>query len=204
MFALFLENPIIGILAMLGLVAAITIHEFAHAWVADKLGDPTPRLQDRVSLDPRKHLDPMGTLLILFLGFGWGKPVEFDPFNLKHLRRDAALIALAGPASNLLTAGILALAMRLLPLLGFVDLAAALTIQLSVMLAVFNMIPIHPLDGGKIILAFLPEETAHEWDEMMHRYGIWILLFLILPLGGQSAASRLIQPIISTIVSFMI
>ena len=98
------SNPFLFLLEIIALVSALTFHEFAHAWMADKLGDPTPRLQDRLTLNPAKHLDPLGTLLLLVAGFGWGKPVEFDPFNLRHPRRDTALIALAGPVSNILMA----------------------------------------------------------------------------------------------------
>src|SRR3990167_10568404 len=88
------------------LLIALTVHEFSHALVADKLGDPTPRLMKRLSLNPLNHLDPIGTLMLLFFHFGWGKPVPFDPFNLRHPRRDAALISLAGPVSNLILAAI--------------------------------------------------------------------------------------------------
>lgn len=94
-----LQNPIVFIMSAIGLVIAVTVHEFCHAFVADYLGDPTPRVQGRVTLNPLAHLDPFGTLALLFIGFGWGKPVEFDPYNLKHKTRDTALIALAGPVS---------------------------------------------------------------------------------------------------------
>src|SRR3989344_291453 len=99
---------------IISLVIAITIHEFAHAFVADHLGDPTPRLQGRVTLNPLAHLDPMGTLLLFIVHFGWGKPVQFDPFNLRNPRRDAALISLAGPATNLVTATVASIVMQVL------------------------------------------------------------------------------------------
>src|SRR4051812_27134518 len=97
-------SPLSFFVAAIALLIAITVHEFSHALSADKLGDPTPRLQGRISLNPLVHLDPIGTLLILFVGFGWGKPVVFDPFNLKNPRKDAAIISLAGPASNFILA----------------------------------------------------------------------------------------------------
>src|SRR3989344_6599100 len=96
----FLNNPVGVILFLLSVVIAVSVHEFMHAKTADKLGDPTPELAGRVTLDPRAHLDPLGSFLFLMVGFGWGKPVPFDPFNLDNPRRGAALISLAGPASN--------------------------------------------------------------------------------------------------------
>src|SRR3989304_9414536 len=86
------------------LLIAVTIHEFAHAFIADKLGDPTPGMQGRISLNPLRHLDPIGTLMLILFRFGWGKPVPFDPFNLRHPKRDSAIIALAGPVSNIILA----------------------------------------------------------------------------------------------------
>ena len=101
---------------LFGLIIAITVHEFAHALLADRLGDPTPRSQGRLTLNPLAHLDPLGTLMLFLFRFGWGKPVIFDPYNLAHPRRDAGIISLAGPASNILLATILALSLRFLPL----------------------------------------------------------------------------------------
>src|SRR3990167_2193714 len=113
MLSQLVANPIVFIFWALGLILAITIHEFAHALAADRLGDPPPRLQGRLTLNPLAHLDPIGTLMLLLTRFGWGKPVQFDPFNLANPRRDAALISLAGPVSNLLTATLLSLLIRL-------------------------------------------------------------------------------------------
>src|SRR3990172_11954241 len=98
------NNPLSFVFWLLGLTVAITVHEFAHAYAAERLGDPTPRLMGRLTLNPLAHLDPLGTLMLLIARFGWGKPVQFDPFNLRHPRRDSALISLAGPASNLIMA----------------------------------------------------------------------------------------------------
>src|SRR3990167_2370413 len=101
---------------LFGLIIAITIQEFAHAFLADRLGDPTPRAQGRLTLNPLAHLDPVGTLMLLIFRFGWGKPVIFDPYNLAHPRRDAGLISLAGPVSNIILAIGLSLILRFIPL----------------------------------------------------------------------------------------
>jgi Zn-dependent protease len=194
MLSQFLANPLLGLTWAIGLILAITIHEFAHALLADRLGDPTPRLQGRLTLNPLAHLDPIGTLMLLLTRFGWGKPVQFDPFNLANPRRDAALISLAGPVSNLLTATLAAAIIRLVPISYPLLLPL---IVLSISLALFNLIPIHPLDGGKIILGLLPRGLAAEWDRTLHQYGLIILILLLLPLGGISPISALLTPLIS-------
>src|SRR3990167_5595522 len=103
------SNPVIALAFITGLVSAITIHEFAHAYVAWRLGDPTAKLAGRLTLNPGAHLDPVGTIALLFIGFGWGKPTPFDPFNLRNIKRDSALISLAGAVSNFLLAALLSL-----------------------------------------------------------------------------------------------
>ena len=104
MLGLLFSDPRTFVLVIFALIISITIHEFAHAFVADKLGDPTARALGRVTLDPRAHLDPLGTILLIVAGFGWGRPVPFDPSYLKNPKKDSALIALAGPVSNFLLA----------------------------------------------------------------------------------------------------
>lgn len=204
------ESPILFLFWAVALIIAITVHEFAHALAADKLGDPTPRLQGRLTLNPLAHLDPLGTLMILITRFGWGKPVQFDPFNLANPRRDAALISIAGPTSNLITATLLALLLRgghivFAPHGGLV-LEAILSpiIFLNVALAIFNLIPVHPLDGGKILVGLLPKDLAYEWDALLNRYGILILIFLIFPFFGSSPITHLLVPIINTILSILL
>jgi len=100
----FFSNPLLLILWLAALIIAVTIHEFAHAFAADRLGDPTPKLMGRLTLNPLAHLDVLGTLMLLIARFGWGKPVQFDPFNLRHPRRDSAIISLSGPVANFLLA----------------------------------------------------------------------------------------------------
>ncbi len=204
LISLLFSDPISFVLVAVGLVISVTIHEFAHAFVADKLGDPTPRYQGRVTLDPRAHLDPLGTLAILLIGFGWGKAVQFDPYNLKDPKRDAALIALAGPASNILLATTLSLAIGILNLQGIAITALLPIIFINVMLAIFNLVPVYPLDGSKIAQAILPKEVALEYELFMNRYGNFVLLALILPLfGSRSAISQLISPIIEFVITLL-
>ncbi len=197
MLSTLFSSPISFILSIIGLVLAITIHEYSHAFAADRLGDPTPRSQDRLSLDPRRHLDPLGSLMLLLAGFGWGKPVIFDPYNLQQPRRDAALISLAGPVSNVLLATTISIIGKLvLPPYFYPILIPIIIINLS--LAIFNLIPIHPLDGAKIVTGILPRDLAYEWESIMNRYGTLLLIFLILPsFSGRSAANLLISPIIN-------
>ena len=205
------SSPLTFTAWVLALIIAITIHEFAHAFTADKLGDPTPRLLNRLTLNPLSHLDPLGTLMLFIVGFGWGKPVPFDPYQLANPRRDSALIALAGPASNLILAAFCALLIRLIPLFITNSLIVLLTyaiflplISLNIILAIFNLLPVHPLDGGKILVGLLPEDSAQTADQLLHQYGMIILLILILPLSGQSIVSQLIGPLVHFLTTIFI
>lgn len=196
------SNPIFFILSLVSIIIAITIHEYAHAKTADYLGDPTPGLQGRLTLNPKAHIDLYGLLFLILFRFGWGKPVQFDPFNLKNPRRDSAIISIAGPISNVLLALICSLLLRLLlffdtsivSTIGFLILPPI--IMLNIILAVFNLIPIHPLDGFKIVGGILPEHQAREWYQL-ERYGIIFLLMLLIPFSGQSMLHTFLDPILS-------
>lgn len=215
-----LSDPITLIVSFLALVVAITIHEFSHAWMADHLGDPTPRLQGRLTLNPLAHLDPIGTIMILLVRFGWGKPVQFDPFNLQNPRRDAALISIAGPISNIVCAIVASILFRIIlplqiPVFGHTSPIAALSVSfflsflqllilINVILAVFNLIPIHPLDGFKIVGGFLSQNQAKEWYSL-ERYGIWFLLLLLLPIfGSEPPISRILSPALNFFLHFLL
>lgn len=201
------NNPFAFFSWLIALIVAITIHEFSHAYAADRLGDPTPRVQGRLTLNPLAHLDPLGTLMLLIARFGWGKPVVFDPFNLRHPRRDAAIISIAGPASNILLATALSLILRVglttdFAMLFYVFLQPV--IVLNVFLAIFNLVPVHPLDGFKIVEGILPPEYARQWHEL-ESYGMIFLLLMVFPLfGGTAPISRLIMPVISFILSLLL
>src|SRR3989338_5571931 len=209
MLSYLFTNPLLIVAYLVALLLAITIHEFSHAYVADRRGAPPPHLQGRLSLNPRVHLDPMGLIFLFIFGFGWGKPVQFDPFNLKDPRRDAALISFAGPLSNFIVAVILAIGLRLFLLfdLGILETIGSFfllpMISLNVMLGIFNLIPIHPLDGFKIVGGFLPKGKSHEWYEL-ERYGMIFLLMLIFPFGRNSLLEMLIGPVIRLALSLLI
>ncbi len=177
------ENPILFIAVALSLVLSLTIHEFAHAYVSNRLGDPTAKYLGRVTLNPLKHLDPIGTAMLLLVGFGWGKPVPFDPRNLKNPKRDAAIISFAGPLSNLILALIFALVYHLSAnATGFgmlLTVFAFLMVNYNLLLAFFNLIPVHPLDGFKVVYGLLPNNLAIQWIQF-EKYGVFILLFLLL------------------------
>ncbi len=212
------NNPLGFLYYLIALIVAITIHEFAHAYSAERLGDPTPRLMGRLTLNPFAHLDPLGTIMLLIARFGWGKPVQFDPFNLRSPRRDSAIISLAGPISNIILAILCAILMQILfnfrlPLFSnsiiglfvysFIGLLQPVII-LNVILAIFNLVPIHPLDGFKIVGGILPEEYARQWQEL-EPYGMIFLIFLIFPIfGGISPIHNIISPIINFILSLLL
>jgi len=190
-------------IALIVLVCSIGVHEFAHALVADKLGDPTPRAKGRLTLNPLAHVDMVGMMFILFWGFGWGKPVPYDPFNLRKPSRDAALIALAGPVARLLFALLGAILLRMIPN-AFIQTVAAYVILLNVTLGIFNLVPLSPLDGFQVVAGILPAEKRAEWLSLS-RYGILVLLLFLLPIvNGQSPLFILIQPAINFLLGFMI
>lgn len=206
MLNLLSESPLLFVIAVVNLIIAITVHEFAHAIAADKLGDPTPRLQGRISLNPARHLDIYGSLFMILAGFGWGKPVEFDPFNLREPRRDAAIISFAGPLSNIIMAVVTgAISWALVTFAALPSLVMTilyLFIYTNISLAIFNLIPIHPLDGFKIVGGLLPRDKAHEWYSL-ERYGIIFLLLLIVPIGKNSMVGLIIRPVVNFLVTLL-
>jgi len=179
------------------LLIALSIHEAAHAFVADKLGDPVPRAMGRVTLNPIKHLDPFGTAVLVFtalfapITFGWGKPVLFNPANLKNPKKDSGLVAIAGPASNI-TMAIIGILLILVIKDPIVTSVLQVFITLNVILAAFNLLPIYPLDGFNFVTAFLPNNLSRDFAETA-RYGNIVLILLIL----TGAISKILMPVVS-------
>lgn len=190
-------NLELALLSLLILIYSAILHEIAHGYVAERLGDPTARLMGRLTLNPIPHIDPVMSILlplILLLSgspviFGAAKPVPVDPFNLRDGRKDMALVALAGPGTNLLIALVAALLIKILGTVAipfFVIYILGLVVHLNLLLAIFNLIPIPPLDGSKIFALILPEKEAAYYLSI-GSIGMFILFFLLLvPFGGFS------------------
>lgn len=205
-------GEIISILLTLpGILIAITFHEFAHAFAADKLGDTTPRMQNRLNLNPLSHLDPLGTILLL-KGFGWGKPVQINPRNFDRnisTAKGEAIVSVAGPLMNMILAIIFTIVNVLLSkfanvwvettLIGaIVGLMVEATIFTNIGLGVFNLIPLPPLDGSKIFMSFMPYNVRNWILEKQHLFYIIFLIIWITPI-----ASLIISPIIGNIANGM-
>lgn len=179
---------------------ALPIHEFAHGYVANKLGDPTAKNMGRLNLNPLAHFDPIGSVMILLLGFGWAKPVPINPYNFKNKKNGMALTALAGPASNIILAticlAIQKILLLILPLSQFTVILASvfdIIVSINITLAAFNLIPIPPLDGSKIIAIFMPMHVYARVENWFARYqqyflyGMMAILFVLPRLGGPFA-----------------
>lgn len=193
------------LLSIPGVLIAITFHEYAHAFAADKLGDDTPRMEGRLSLNPLKHLDPIGSVMLLFAGFGWGKPVHVNPRNYNRemsMEKADAIVAIAGPLMNLFLAIVLTLIycaiekfFIITSTVGSILMYMLLyAISINIGLGVFNLIPLPPLDGSKVIKPFLPY-NAKMWFENNERF--CSIIFVILWIFGL--LSIIISPIINLV-----
>ena len=203
-----LQHPDTLIFLVVSLVLAITIHEFSHAWMATKLGDNTAKFLGRLTLNPLAHLDIMGTILIFLVGFGWGKPVPYNPAYVRHGRFGEMLIAISGPVSNILLAFLVALPGRIyliqhqaLPE-GQLYTFLAVLVTLNIFLAAFNLIPIPPLDGSKILYLILGIfNVRQETISRLEQVGPTALLLLIFAdrLFNTNFVFGLLEPVIVVI-----
>jgi Zn-dependent protease len=209
-----LPNDLLSVVLEFGvLLISLTIHEAAHALTADRLGDPTARRLGRVSLNPLVHIDLFGTVILPLVAMisrlpiiGWAKPVPVDTRNLRHPQRDFAIVAAAGPISNLLQAIVAAMLYRVLSAAGGAGNSVALVlgilyyyVQINLLLAFFNLIPVPPLDGGNVLLGLLPPRLAYRYAQL-RQYGFLILYALLL----TGVASALIMPPTTTLLRILL
>lgn len=185
------------------ILLAVTLHEMAHGWAAYLLGDPTAKLMGRLTLNPIKHLDPMGTLVFFITQtIGWAKPVPVNPLNFKNPKKEMIWVSIAGPAANFLLAGISAMILRQVmgPLSQLVSsdfflkpliYMAYVSVQINIGLAVFNLLPIPPLDGSKVLAGLLPHRLSLAYQQL-ERYGFILLLFLVF----TGVTGRIIVPLV--------
>ena len=207
----YLRNPgelLALLLTLPGVIVAITFHEFAHAWMADKLGDDTPRNQGRLNLNPLSHIDPFGFIMLVFAHFGWGKPVEINPRNFnrdKSMSAQEAMVAVAGPVMNLIIAIVLSIVLYALGVFypvflitnssGIIlNVILQMAIVVNIGLGVFNLVPVPPLDGSKILMHFLPY-NAKNW--FLNNQQVFYMIFLVLWVTG--VVSYIISPVIDVV-----
>jgi Zn-dependent protease len=179
-----------------GIIIGLTFHEFAHALIADRLGDKTPRFQGRLTLNPSAHVDPMGFIMIIIFGFGWAKPVQVNPSAYKNYRKDDLKVSLAGPITNFLVAMILAILLGIYMKFGYGIMSDALynvlgqmigtALTINVGLGLFNLLPIPPLDGFSILRNISPK-TFFRYEQSLYQYQMIIMLF-VLYFGGRILA----------------
>ncbi|MDQ2965252.1 MAG: site-2 protease family protein [Chloroflexota bacterium] len=205
------------------LLVAFPIHEFAHALAAYRLGDGTAKMFGRLTLNPIAHFDPIGGILLTvsvlasaassagFFAFGWAKPTPVNPMNLRNGRYGEAIVAFAGPASNLILAAAAAIPLRflydhpeLVQQVGLVFPVLRIFVLLNLVLMLFNLVPIPPLDGSKVLFAFLSPRTVWQWRPILEQYGFLILILLFFFPPGASIGARIFGPILSAIFGFLV
>lgn len=201
-------NPLDFFIYLFALVFAVTVHEFSHAWAANYLGDPTAKYEGRVSLNPLVHLDLIGTLMLFFIGIGWGKPVPVNSSNFRNPKRDEAKVAFAGPLSNLITAFLISVPYKYLPISmegSLFFLFVKSLFQLSILLFIFNMFPLPPLDGSKFIGFIIPRKWHYIYDRFLDegmKYFVFFIFIDVFILGRYFDAS-ILNRIIGEVYEFI-
>jgi Zn-dependent protease len=208
---------VVAIMLLIGL----PVHEFSHAMAAYRLGDGTAKMFGRLTLNPIAHFDPVGGSLLALtfigsaftgapIGFGWAKPTPINPLNLQSGRSSEALVAAAGPVSNFVLAALAALPLRFIvanPTLDVPDLLIeilALFVQINLLLMIFNFIPIPPLDGSKVMFAFLDRRTEYQIRPILEQYGFFILIAILFIPPGNSIGSRIIGPVLDGLFGLLV
>ena len=200
------------------LLVGFPVHEFAHALAAYRLGDSTAKLFGRLTLNPVAHFDPLGGILLAVsfigsgFGFGWAKPTPVNPANLAGGRRGEAMVAAAGPLSNLVLAAAAALPLRFIlstpelsaQIPALVILVLYLFVFINLVLMIFNLLPIPPLDGSKVLFAFLPPRLAWQWRPILEQYGFILLLLLFFLPPGNSIGGQILGPILNAIFRLLV
>ena len=201
------ETIITKLLTLPGIILGLSLHEFAHAWMSDRLGDPTPRRQGRLTVNPLAHIDPLGFVALLLVGFGWGKPVMIDAGYYKHRRRDEFLVAIAGVTMNLIIAVILSFPAKALMNMYYSSGSALVenifyivyyAVSINVCLMVFNLIPCPPLDGWNIVTQIFRLDR-YRWWYKVYQYGMYILLALIL----TNVTDHIITPLVNLLLGLL-
>jgi len=208
MFSLLFTQPLIFLVWAVAFLASLTLHEFSHAWAATLLGDQTAKRMGRLTLNPMSHVDPIGLLCVFLIGFGWGKPVPFNPYNLKWPKWGPVFVAFAGPISNLVMSILAIVVLSWVgPLLGGDNLLVvflAVCAELNVALLVFNLIPLPPLDGSKALLALLSHPQYQAARIFIETRGPTILLLLIIvdSASGAGVFSGMVGWVFRLVASF--
>ena len=204
-----IDTIITKLLTLPGIILGLSFHEFAHAWTSDKLGDPTPRRQGRVTLNPLAHIDWLGFAALLFLGFGWGKPVQINPSYYKNRRRDEFLVGIAGVTMNLILAVLISVPVRLLSksigalggsvIMQDIFYILMYAVMINLVLMVFNLIPCPPLDGFGLVTQIFKLDR-YDWWQSLYQKGSWILIILLV----TNVVDAILDPAVSFLMRLLV